>query len=195
MLFAKDGATDPIQLVSSVIGQEGEQNGYYRSLLHRIPSESPFLTYVPAPFAFSALQMFVVPDSCPFPLSNIPLPILPPIKTNGGAVALLEPQDQELTFEADLSSSDQAKQYVGGNGDGLYLTYTTGQQLPFSVKPTDVKWDGSTISFKATFPYKEYVMHGFSHGALTTTDTFANGDAVAESALAGPAVIQVNNPL
>lgn len=192
-LFTGDGAADPVRLISSVIGQEGEQNGYYRLLLSRIPPESPFLTTVPGAFAFSALQMFV--DSCPFPLSNINLPIFPPLMTNGGAVALLEPNDQMLSFQSDLSNSSAAQPFVGGDGSGLYLTYVTGQQVPFSVNITNVKWQGSTISFEANFPYTEYVMHGFSHGALTTGDTYANADAIVAGTLAAPAVLQVNNPL
>ena len=195
VLFTGDGAPGPVRLVSSVIGQEGEQNGYYRVLLERIPPESPFLTTVPGPFAFSALQLFVVPGSCPFPLSDINLPIFPTIKTNGGPVALLQPGDQTLSFEADLSGVEAASKYVGGDGSGLYLTYTTGQQVPFSVEITGVSWQGSVISFEANFPYEEYVMHGFSHGALTTSNSFASADALVPATLAAPAVIQVNNAL
>lgn len=195
VLFTKDGAQDFVRLLSSVIGQEGEQNGYYRVVLERIPSESPFLTTVPGPFAYSALQRFVVPGSCPFPLSNINLPIFPPIMTNGGAVALVQPRDQTLSFEADLSKSDKARRYVGNSGGGLFLTYTTGQLLPISVPLSDVKWRGSVISFKANFPYEENIMAGFSHAALTSSKGFASAGAVVESALAGPAIIQVDNRL
>lgn len=195
VLFTKDGAADPVRLVSSVIGQEGEQNGFYRFLLDRIPPESPFLTTVPGPFAFSALlQNFVVPDSCPYSLSEINLPTFPAILTNGGPIAVIQPEDQTLTFQADLSGK-AASGYVGGNGKGLFLTYTTGQQIPFSVELDNVKWKGSTITFEANFPYEEYVMHGFSHAAITTCNEFSDADSVVEAALAGPAVIQVNNKL
>ena len=195
VLFAKDGNTAPIQIITSVIGQEGEQNGYYRFFLQKVPSESPFLTAVPAPFAWSALQMFIVPGSCPFPLSNINLPIFTPIMTNGGAVAAIEPQDQVLSFSADLSSVAAAKPFVNGDGSGLFLTYTTGQQVPIPVPISNVKWSGSQISFQAQFPYSENVMQGFSHAALTTSNKFGSADDVVAAALAGPAVIQVNNPL
>ena len=195
VLFTKDSGPDFVRLVSSVIGQEGEQNGYYRTVLERIPSESPFLTTVPGAFAYSALQGFVVPGSCPFPLSRINLPIFPPIMTNGGAVALIQPRDQTLSFEADLSKSDKARQFVGRGGSGLHLTYTTGQLLPISVPLRDVRWKRSVISFKADFPYEENVMAGFSHAALTTKKGFADAGAVVESALAGPAIIQVDNRL
>ncbi|KAK7228848.1 hypothetical protein V2G26_001018 [Clonostachys chloroleuca] len=191
--FAVDGVSDFVQLISSVIGQEGEQNGFYRLLLNRIPSERPFLTFVPAPFAFSALQLFVVPGSCPFPLSNINLPIFPALATNGGPVAVIQPNDQTLSFSADLSTSEAAKQYIGGDGSGLYLTYTTGQQQPFSVSITNVQWQGSVISFDAVFPYSANQMDGFSHGALTTTNNPSSFDALVQCTLAAPAVIQVNN--
>ncbi|TQV91024.1 COPII coat assembly protein sec16 [Cordyceps javanica] len=191
VLFAKENVTIPIQLISSVIGQEGEQNGYYRTVLKEVPSESPFLTAVPAAFAFSALQMFVVPGSCPFPLSNIDLPIFPPMMTNGQAVAALEAKDQKLSFSADLSKSDQAKKYIGGNGTDLFLTYTTGQQKPVSLDISNVKWDNGMISFDADFPFSENVMDGFSHAALTTGNVFESADDVTHCALAGPTVIQV----
>lgn len=98
VLFTNDHAPDIVRLVSSVICQEGEQNGAFRLFLERIPSESPFLTTVPGTFAYSALQGFVVPGSCPFPLSNINLAIFPPIMTNGRAVALIQPRDQTISF-------------------------------------------------------------------------------------------------
>lgn len=195
VIFATEGVSGLVRTVSSVIGQEGEQTGFYRFLLDRVPSESPFLTTVPGPFAWSALQAFVVPNSCPFPLSNINLPIFPGIMTNGGAIALIDPKDQTLSFTSDLSGSQAAKPFVGGDGSGLWMTYTTGQQLPIPVPITNVKWQGSVISFQANFPYQANVMGGFSHGALTTSNSSQNADAVVNSALAAPAIIQVNNPL
>lgn len=192
--FAKDAPAIPlVPLISSIIGQEGEQNGAYRLYLERIPSESPFLTAVPAPFAFSALQLFVVPGSCPFPLSNIALPIFPPLSVNGGPVALLEPKDQTLSLSADLSTSEAAKAYVGGDGKGLYATFVTGQQLPASVAVSNVKWEGAVISFEANFPYTELVAHGFSHVSLTTACDFKSVDAIPDATLAAPGAIQVNN--
>ncbi|OAA72456.1 COPII coat assembly protein sec16 [Cordyceps fumosorosea ARSEF 2679] len=193
VLFAKENVTVPIQLISSVIGQEGEQNGYYRTVLKQVPSESPFLTAVPAPFAYSALQLFVVPGSCPYPLSNINLPIFPGLMVNGTPVAVLDAKDQTLYFSADLGNSTQAQKYVGGNGTGLYLTYTTGQQKPISLNITNVKWDSGKVGFNADFPFTENVMDGFSHAALTTGNMFNSSDDVVAMALAGPGVIQVRN--
>lgn len=193
VLFAKDGETAPIQLISSVIGQEGEQNGYYRIFMKEVPSESPFLTATPAAFAWSALQMFIVPDSCPFPLSNIALPIFPPLMSNGGPTAAVAANGQTISFSADLSKSDAAKQYLGTNGAGLYLTYITGQQLPISVELSNVKWCDSEIQFEANFPFAENLMYGLSLAALTTANKFDTAEAVANSTLAAPAIIQVSN--
>jgi hypothetical protein len=191
--FAKESAFGAVQLIASVIGQEGEQGGAYRQFLGLIPSESPFLTYVPAAFAFSALQLFIVPGSCPYPLSNINLPIFPPLAVNGGPIAAIQPNDQTLSFQADLSGSAAAAPYVGGNGSGLYVTFVTGQQQPLSVPAGNVKWSGSVVTFEATFPYTTLIAHGFSHASLTTSCNYASADAIVDSTLAAPAVIQVLN--
>lgn len=195
VIFAEDGEPGLVQLVSSIIGQEGEQNGYYRVLLEQVPSESPFLTPVPATFAWSVLQNFIVPGSCPFALDQINIPILPTISVNGGPIGNLEPEDQTLTLSVDLSTSPNAAPYIGGDGAGLTFTYTTGKQLPITVSISDVNFSGSVISFKAPFPYSEHIMQGFSHGALTTGSGYENVTATAAAAIAGPALIQVRNPL
>ncbi|KAI9158470.1 late sexual development protein [Paramyrothecium foliicola] len=194
-ILAKDGVTPLVQVISSVIGQEGEQNGFYRYKLDRVPSESPFLTYVPAPFAWSALQTLTVPGSCPYPASEISLPVFSPLSANGGHIALLEPKDQTISFSADLSSSEMAKPYVGGDGKGLYVTYTTGQLIPISEPVGDVSWEGNVISFNASFKSSTDVIQGFSHAALTTANGFATGDEVVGATLAAPALLQVARPL
>ncbi|KAM3498522.1 hypothetical protein MY10362_008161 [Beauveria mimosiformis] len=173
--FAKENLTVPIQLISSVIGQEGEQNGFYRHLIKQVPSESPFLTPVPAPFAFSALQLFVIPGSCPFPLANIDLPILPTLAVNGGPVAVIEPRDQRLSFSADLTDAENSK------------------TNPISVPITNLKWNGAELTFDADFPFEENVMMGFSHAALTTAKDFESVDDIVSATIAAPAIIQVEH--
>jgi hypothetical protein len=52
-------------LLTFNVGQEGEQDGYYRSLLNLIPSANPFLTRSAGAFLFSEItQLYVVPGSC-----------------------------------------------------------------------------------------------------------------------------------
>ena len=193
--FAKDGDIGPVGLISSVIGQEGEQNGAYRLIQEEKPSESPFLTYVPSILAWSALQTFTLPGSCPYDLDMVDIPVLPAIMTNGGPVANIKGEDQTLSFTADLSDSDAAKPYIGGDGEGLYLIYQTGQLLPIPAEICNVSWDGSVISFEAQFPFSEWVMQGFSHGTLTVGHSFATADDAVARGLAGPAIIQVQNDL
>lgn len=191
-LFATNGNDGPVRALASIIGQEGEQNGFYRTLLNRKPSEKPFLTTSVASFTFSVLQNFVV--SCPFPLSKIDLPIFPPLKVlsgNGGTD--VEPKDQKLAFSADLSAVPAAKPYIGGPGSGLFVTYFIGQSLPISLPITDVQWSGATISFQAAFPFTANVAFGLSMASLTTAGNFSNPDDVPAKTLAAPGLIQVND--
>ncbi|KAK3939732.1 hypothetical protein QBC46DRAFT_387123 [Diplogelasinospora grovesii] len=193
-LLATNGDAGPVRAVASVIGQEGEQEGFYRILLAKKPSEKPFLTTSTAPFAFSALQAFVVPGSCPFPLSKIDLPIFQPLAVlTGRDGADVGPSDQTLTFSANLTGVQPAKTYVGGNGNGLYITYLTGQNLPISEAITNVRWNGDTITFDAFFPFTANVMQGLSIAALTTGSNFATADDIPAATLAAPGLIQVND--
>ncbi|KAI0481988.1 late sexual development protein [Xylariaceae sp. FL0804] len=186
--FAENGDSAPVRLVSSVIGQEGEQQGFYRFLLGRKPSEKPFLTTSTGPFAFSALQQFVV--SCPFDVTAIPIPILPPLTV----VTTPAPRDMNLTFSADLSS-------VAGQWNAtsdlacLSLTYLVGQQLPVSVPIANVSWAGDVLTFGAELPYTAYQMDGFNLAALTNASGFATADDVVANTLAAPGLIQVNDLL
>jgi len=191
-LFAKNGDNGPVRAVASVIGQEGEQNGFFRILLARKPSEKPFLTTSVAAYAWSALQGFVVPGSCPFPLTNIDIPIFKPLSVvSGNAGADVDARDQHLTFSADLTGVSTAAKYVGGSGSGLFITYLTGQQLPISEPIQNVHWNGNQITFEALFPYTENVMDGLSIAALTTSNNFTGPDDLPAATIAAPGLIQV----
>lgn len=186
-----------MRTIASVIGNEGEQNGFFRDFLDQKPSEKPFLTTSTAAFAFSALnQLFVV--SCPFDLAEIDLPILAPLSVlSGDGGSNVTAENQTLQFSADLSSCDEdaseGSPYVGGNGDGLFITYLTGQNLPVSEPISNVEWEGSTATFEAFFPFEANVMVGLSIAALTTSDDFDSADAVVDATLAAPGLIQVND--
>lgn len=191
-LLAINGDAGPVRGVASVIGQEGEQNGWYRTFLGLKPSEKPFLTTSVAAFAFSKLQDFV--DSCPFDVSQIDIPIFPALSVLSGSGGLdVEARDQSLSFEADLSAAEGAEKYVGGKGDGLYVTYLTGQNLPVSQPVTNVSWDGKNIKFEASFPFSANVMEGLSVAALTTKADFSTPGDVVTATLAAPGLIQVND--
>ncbi|CAK7565834.1 MAG: hypothetical protein SEPTF4163_003763 [Sporothrix epigloea] len=188
-----NGDHGPVRAVGSVIGQEGEQTGYFRSLLNAKPSEKPFLTTSLAEFAFSALQDFVV--SCPFDIaSTIPIPIHPTIAVlNDSSVAV---HNESLTFTADLTNVSAAQQFYGNAGavdKSLFMTYFTGQDAPLSVPVTDASWTGNVLTFTAAFPYHEYVMDGLTIGALTTSGNLSSPAAVGAATLAAPALINLPN--
>lgn len=193
-LLATNGDAGPVRGVASVIGQEGEQNGWFRTYLGLKPSEKPFLTTSVAAFAFSKLQGFV--DSCPFDVSQINIPIFPALSVLSGSGGLeVEARDQTLAFEADLTGVEGAEKYIGGKGDGLFVTYLTGQNLPVSQPLTSVSWDGKKIKLEAAFPFSANVMEGLSVAALTTKGDFSSADDVVAATLAAPGLIQVNDKL
>ncbi|KAK9799957.1 putative Late sexual development protein [Seiridium cardinale] len=182
-----DDAGGVVRQVASIIGQEGEQNGFYRFMLKRKPSEKPFLTTNTGAFAFSALQQFIV--SCPFDVSAIPIPIFPQLKV----LTTPEAKDMTLSFSADLSGTSFD---VGGIAeDSLFITYLTGQQLPVSEPISNVQGFGNTITFDARFPFPENNMEGLSIAALTNSSEFADADDVPANTLAAPGLIEVNEPL
>ncbi|KAL8718603.1 MAG: hypothetical protein Q9225_004288, partial [Loekoesia sp. 1 TL-2023] len=80
-LFAADGGEElrNVPLLGSILGQEGEQDGFFRYVQQKTPSAAPFLTGGSLSFAFTALHAFIVPDSCPKPLSSISLTNFQPL--------------------------------------------------------------------------------------------------------------------
>ncbi|KAI0442919.1 sexual development protein [Xylaria telfairii] len=185
--FAQNGDSGPVRAVSSVIGQEGEQNGFYRSILNHKPSEKPFLTTNVAAFAFSALQQFVV--SCPFDVNQIPIPIFPALNV----LTTAESHDMYLSFSADLSKNTQVNE--GSDFSRFFVTYLVGQQLPISEPVINPKFEGGVLTFDALFPFTENLMSGLSIAALTNSSNFPNADALVANTLAAPGLIQVNEDL
>ncbi|KAI0592995.1 sexual development protein [Biscogniauxia sp. FL1348] len=208
--FARGGDDGPARAVAAVVGQEGEQSGFYRLALGRKPSAKPFLTTAAAALAFSALlQRFVV--ECPFDVARLPIPVFPPLD-----VLLLPPadpptaRDANLTFAADLSGLNiggSGSGYGYGNGSesgsgsggsdvgGLFVTYLVGQQRPISVPIANPRWDGGVLTFDALFPFTENVMEGLSIAALTNASDFDSAEAMVARTLAAPGLIQVNDLL
>jgi len=54
-LFAKDGGQELgyVNLLGSILGQEAEQNGWFRTVQKKVPSAAPFLTTEGPSFAVS----------------------------------------------------------------------------------------------------------------------------------------------
>lgn len=91
-----------IRGVAATIGQEGEQNGFYRTLLKKRPSAQPFLTASARDLAFSALvQTFIVPGTCPDIEKNTIN--LQTFDTLTLLTQDIQPVDQKLEFSFDLA--------------------------------------------------------------------------------------------
>ncbi|KAK0702990.1 hypothetical protein B0T26DRAFT_838784 [Lasiosphaeria miniovina] len=192
--LAINGDNGAVRGVASTIGQEGQQSGFYRSLLSKKPSEKPFLTTSVGPFALSALQQFIVPGSCPFQMSQIGLPIFPVLNVlSGDGGRTVEPKDQTLSFSADLSGSSVLSKIINGNGADLTVVYFSGQLVPIKTPLTNVRWSGNVITFDANFPFTENVMSGLTVASLAIDGVFVvPGDVVGQT-LAAPGLIQADD--
>ncbi|EOD50000.1 putative sexual development protein [Neofusicoccum parvum UCRNP2] len=180
--FAESGDNGLIRGVASVIGQEGEQNGFYRLFQGKRPSAEPFLTASTREFAFSALnQNFVVPGSCPN-IDTIDLPIFEPLKQIGMA----QPKDSIVTFQIQANSTIDV--------DDLSLVLINGQNLPIIEKLQNVKkMDHGVIQFDAAFPFDTDLLFGLTIAVVTNTDKgLTDVDKVADATIFGPALIEVN---
>ncbi|KAH7036316.1 hypothetical protein B0J12DRAFT_581914 [Macrophomina phaseolina] len=180
--FGLSGDVALIRGVASVIGQEGEQNGFYRLFQGKRPSAEPFLTASTRQFAFSALnQNFVVRGTCPN-IDTIDLPIFEPLKQIGMA----KPEDSTLTFQIKAESTVDV--------DDLSLVLINGQNLPIIEKLQNVKkLNGGVIQFDAEFPFDSNLLFGLTIAVVTNTDKgLTDVDKVADATVFGPALIEVN---
>jgi hypothetical protein len=195
-LLATDGDDGLIRGIVSVVGQEGEQNGFYRNLLGKIPSELPFLTTSTREFAFSALnQNFVVPGSCPN-IGEISLPIFQPLIVD---TQNIQPKSQTLQFSVTVDSAQGGwKRGMPGTAaaddySSLSVVYINQQNLPVVEPITGVSINGDIVTFYAQFPFDQFLMNGLTITAVTNSaGPFASADAVAKATLFGPGLIEIN---
>jgi hypothetical protein len=183
-LLATDGDAGLIRGVGSVIAQEGEQNGFYRTILDKIPSALPFLTTSTREFAFSALnQGFVVAGTCPN-INTIPLPIFKPLTIESKHI---DAKVETLEFSIAPIS--------GVVNETLSLVYINQQNTPVVEPLSDIKVSSSKITFKALFPFDGTTFgNGLTIAALVNGPTtgLTNADLVAKATIAGPGLIEIN---
>jgi hypothetical protein len=200
--FAAANDSGLIRPVGSVIGQEGQQDGFFRAYLKAkklIPAQLPFLTAGTRQFAFSALnQMFVVAGSCPnLDLITKDITINAPltVKTQG-----IQPKSQTVAFSFDVSGENAIKpEWKGHNNDwsGLSLAYVNQQNVPViePLQNVQVNIHGQvTISFEALFPFNGTT---FGQGLTIAALVPSGGDlstvvAVSGATIAGPGLIDIN---
>ncbi|KAI9814784.1 MAG: hypothetical protein M1827_003050 [Pycnora praestabilis] len=179
--FAADGGdeTPLVPLFGSVLAQEGEQTGFYRMVQKKTPSAAPFLTVGSPSFAFTALQMFIVPGSCPQPLSNVNLTTFGPLTV----VTTPEPMNMTLEFAVPGTVAPSTNSIV----------YLSGANLPVTVPIGTVTSIAGMSHFNASFPFQSGFACGLTIAALVngTGQTYATSDAVAAATLYGPGLIEV----
>jgi hypothetical protein len=180
--LATNGVNGVVPIIGSVIGQEGEQNGFFRAATDLIPSAQPFLTRASRAFAFNALnQAVVVPNSCPN--SNlIELPHFQPLTI---ATAPITANDQTLQFSIAADANAPAT--------GVSIVYINGQNTPLVEEVNNINIQNGVATFEATFPYTENLLNGLTIAALVAGNgPFADADAVAQATIAGPGLIEIN---
>lgn len=186
-VFAADGDDALVGIVGSIIGQEGEQDGYYRSLATKIPSANPLLTGGSGAFGFSALnQMFVVPGTCGN-LDAIDIPILEPLTVVTPPTAA----DSDITYSYEVTPAIMKE--LNGDASGLRLVLINQQNTPIVQELENLKLSGTTATFTSPFPYTANILDGLTIAAVTNGKTaFASPDEVAAAAIWGPGLISVN---
>ncbi|KGO52063.1 hypothetical protein PEX1_083660 [Penicillium expansum] len=178
--FALGGDFALTREVSSIIGQEGEQQGWFRVMQGKVPSELPFLTTSDLNFAFTAIQSFVVPGTCPN-IDSIPL------KTFATLNVITAPTAKTKNIKVSFEVRDKVDR------DALWLTYINQQNLPIVEPLRVVSKDNKTITAEALFPYEAHQMNGLTIAAVTTTEgPFPNAYSVANATLAGPGLFIFN---
>jgi len=180
--LADNGDDGVVPVIGSVIGQEGEQTGFFRYFGGLVPSELPFLTRSTREFAFSVLnQAVVVPGTCPNE-NLIDLPIFLPLTVNTSPI---EPVDQTLSFSVTVDKSSPPA--------GLSLVYINSQNVPVVETITNATVVDGVATFDAFFPFNEFLLNGLTLAALTNSSgPFTSAEDVAKVTIAGPGLIEIN---
>ncbi|KAK0120252.1 hypothetical protein ONS95_011658 [Cadophora gregata] len=180
-IFAADGGDEAglIPVVGSIIAQEGEQTGYYRSIQGKVASSAPFLTGGAPQFAFTAVAQFIVPGSCP----------------NIDVIGLTAFPALTLTSTPEAKNSTQNFAIEGGyiTEGSASIAYISGQNLPVVVPISNINTENGMTTFCAEFPYEAGFARGLTIGALVKgSGPFNSTSDVAAATLNGPALIEVD---
>ncbi|KAF2443109.1 late sexual development protein [Karstenula rhodostoma CBS 690.94] len=181
-IFAQNTESGPVRLISSVIGNEGQQEGLFRIIQKKTTPAQPFLTTGTRDFAFTAIQSFVVPGSCPN-IEDIPLTTFKPLKV---LTQNIQPKDQELEFSIDISDVDI-------DVNSLSLVLINAQNAPIVKTLENIETKNGVVTFRAEFPFEKFLLHGLTIAAVThSAESFANADDVAKQTVFAPGLIEVN---
>lgn len=181
-LFAADGGEEAglVPVVGSIIGQEGEQVGFYRSLEGKVASSAPLLTGGAPQFAYTAISQFIVPGSCPN-IEAIGLTAFPALTVESTPGP--KNSTQEFSIQGTVNQGEAS------------IAYISGQNLPVVVPITNVQTEDGVTTFCAEFPFESGFARGLTIGALVKgAGPFSSAAEVAAATLNGPALIEVEYP-
>ncbi|KAK4951954.1 hypothetical protein LTR10_009874 [Elasticomyces elasticus] len=201
-----------IRGVGLVIGQEGEQDGFYRGLLGLAPAGLPFNTQSAVDFAFSGIvQSFTKPGSC----KSLDLLQHPPFATSGG-LSLFD----TLSTTTDLGNGKEDVTGVVFSGtpvqvvaapsahvnslisEAQCITYLNQANAPVTVSTTTKQDSNAVVEFTADFPGQTQDFSGLVIAVVTqsagkqedcATIVFADASEVAAATKFGPFLFEVNN--
>jgi hypothetical protein len=169
--------------VTSVVGNEAEQEGFFRLMQKKRPSSQPFVTTATRDFAFTAIQGFIIEGSCPN-IGTIPLKTFKPLNVETKTIPA---ENQNIKFSFNMKDAGMY------DTNDMRLTYLNGQNQPIVKNFENVKMEGDKVYFEANFPYDDFLMNGLTIAAVTMgADEFDSADKMAEAAVFGPGLIEVD---
>ena len=170
-----------IYVLAQALGQQGQQSGWYRSLLGKPPSAEPFLTTSTRELDFSWLQRFIVPGTCgnldAIPLRTFARLDVQRVSGSGKTVVLRVPGPVDATA--------QKVAFVNG---ALVPTI-----VPFRIVHYLKSSNGTEAEIEADFPFQWNVMHGMTLATVVRSGgQFITPEDVTEATVNGPAVIELD---
>lgn len=144
LLFSREAgaASRNVLTLGAILGQEGQQDGFFRGTQRKTPSAAPFLTGASASIAAKVLEKLTVKDSCPQPISDLGFGTLPSLSIDDEAGTTAEPAWPNFISINPRSTKPSPQQnrlsftVVGLPQSAEFnpsITYISGQNEPYSV--------------------------------------------------------------
>ncbi|KAM3076109.1 hypothetical protein ACMFMG_006374 [Clarireedia jacksonii] len=190
--LANNGDGNLARGVASSLGQEGEQDGYFRTKLGLIAPEGPFITASTPDYLINfLLQKFIVDGSCPN-LNTIPFTRWQPLTLTAGVKDYSKVT--QLSFKITLGAGKSANDY-GTNFEDLVLIYVNQQNTPIQepLKNVTVNSNGD-VNFTVDFPHDGAgVNEGLVLASVASkkTNGLTNVVDAAKATLFGPFIFEV----
>jgi hypothetical protein len=202
-VFAVNGDHTITRTIAAIIGEEAEQEAWYRLLQSKklLPVEAPFATTSSRNLAFSALQQFVVPGSCS---NTLEFEVFSQLVVN---TKKIRAEDQYLEFQFDLRElktiddpsnqnttwEDVSRGWLQSNNASLSLAYINQQQAPIIQPVEHYEVNAAVVKFQALLPFSSYLLYGLTVATIVQGNgPFPDISTVTSQTLFGPALLSIN---